>query len=127
MPRPTEISVTTTLMCITNFMGFFLVNWHYAHAKGVFFIYSVFILIGYLVLYFFWHGENWARWLVMAASLLCLWNVWQLRRPFPASSTRVPLFHPQLRVAMVLLEAVIAVYLLYFLFTRRARAWFSEP
>jgi hypothetical protein len=127
MPRPLPVTVTTILMCITNFVGFFLVNnWSNPHARSVFVIYSIFIVIGWIVLYFFWKGRNWARWLVLATSVLCLWNLWSLRK-LGLSHGRVSIFNNHVRVAMVIAEAIIAIYLLYYLNTASARKWFTQP
>ena len=108
-------------MCVTNFLGFFLVNWtpqpgH--HPLGLFIIYILRICTGYLVLWYFWQRRNWARWLVQITSLLALWNLWALRKPTP------PQYQSLVRVPMVAAEALIAIFLLYYLNTASVRAWF---
>jgi hypothetical protein len=118
--RPLPVTVTTSMMCITNFMGFFLLNLSYPHMLALLVIYAIFIAIGYVALWFFWKGHNWARWLVLATSLLCLFNLKQLRDPIPAWYN----FH--VGFTMIILEAAIAIYLLYYLNTGPARAWFTQ-
>ncbi len=114
------VTVTTGLMCLTNALSFFLVNWHRPNAGGVFFIYFFLIAVGYVVLYFYWRGRNWARWFVLATSVLCLWNLWGLRRTTPA------MLDSPVGAPMIVVEAVIAIYLLYYLNTNSARAWFAK-
>ena len=106
-------------MCLTNGLGFFNINWKHQHAGGFLLIYSVIIAIGYLVLAFYWRGQNWARWLVLLTSLLCLWNLWQLRLKTPPSQVA------PIRVTMVLVEGAIAVFLLWYLNTQTVRRWFT--
>jgi hypothetical protein len=122
MQRPAAITPVTIAMCVTNFLGFFLVNWtprpkH--HPLGLFIIYTLFICGGYLVLWFFWRGSNWARWLVQITSLLALWNLWELRKPIP------PQFQSGVQAPMVTAEALIALFLLYYLNTGAVRTWFT--
>ncbi len=126
MERPAPIHVSTILMCITNFAGLFLVNWGHRHAATLFVLYCILIAIGYAVLYFFWHGHNWARWLVLATSVLCLWNLWELRKLGRVTSQRVPIYNGPVRTGMVIAEGIIALYLLYYLNTKPAKAWFEH-
>ena len=126
MERPIPIHISTILMCITNFIGFFLINWDHSHAAALFVIYTGFIAIGYLVLYFFWQGSNWARWLVLATCVLCLWNLWELRKSNRVQNVRPPIYNEHVRTAMVIIEAIIAAYLLYYLNTKAVKSWFKQ-
>lgn len=112
--------ITTWLMCLTNFAGFFNVNWKHQHAGGFIIIYAVIIACGYFVLGFYWLGRNWARWLVLLTSLLCLWNLWGLRLKTPPSQVA------PVRTTMILAEAAVAVFLLWYLNTKQVRWWFSD-
>jgi hypothetical protein len=72
-------------------------------------------VIGYLVLWFYWKGRNWARLLVLLTSLLALYNLryWSLR----GIAGRI----------MLGAEAALAIFLLYWLNTRRVREFFITP
>ncbi len=123
MARPAGVTVTTIMMCFTNFLGFFLVNWapRPRHHPGILFaMYTVIIMIGYVALWHFWIGKNWARWLVFASSLLALWNLWGLRKPVP------PQFYSAVRVPMVLAEGLIALFLIVYLNLPEVRDWFTS-
>jgi hypothetical protein len=124
MQRPHAITPVTIAMCVTNFLGFFLVNWTTApkhHPLFLFVIFSVMIVTGYVVLWYFWQGIGWARWTVQITSLFALWNLWQLRRPVPG------IYGSAVRTPMVLAEGLIAVFLLYYLNTSPVRNWFAGP
>jgi len=116
MSRPTGVSVTTVMMCATNALGFFYVNWTRPHAMFTFVVFAILIGIGYLVLWFFWNGRNWARWLVLLTSLLALWNLHYIGRPQIG----------RIRTVTILFEAPIAVFLLWYLNLRPIRAWFRR-
>jgi hypothetical protein len=109
-------------MAILNILGYAILWEPDAHKTrfAVFFFITVFtltIVAGYIVLWFFWRGKNWARILVLLNCFLCFYNVHDV--------------HFFLRVnpvekVMLLGEAVLAVFLLYYLNTRRARAYFKR-
>ncbi len=119
MQRPFGITITTILMCFTNAMGFLLIDWQLPNAGVLLFLFSLFIVLGYIALRFFWKGRSWARWLVMLTCLQCLWNLKALIHPSHLLIRRV-------EVPMVLLEGIIAIYLLWYLNTRPIRTWFAE-
>ena len=79
-PRPKGITETAVLMSLTNALGWLFVDWSKPHAATTFTLFTVFILIGYLVIWFYWKGRNWARILVLLTSLLCLYNLHYLHR-----------------------------------------------
>jgi hypothetical protein len=120
--RPKAVTISTWLMAILNILGYAILWEPDAHKTrfAVFFFITVFtltIVAGYIVLWFFWRGKNWARILVLLNCFLCFYNVHDV--------------HFFLRVnpvekVMLLGEAVLAVFLLYYLNTRRARAYFKR-
>ncbi len=79
MKRPRGITVTTALMCACNALGWFTVDWTKPHAAAVFVVFTVLILIGYVFLWFYWKGRNWARIAVLLTSILTIYNLrfWQ--------------------------------------------------
>ena len=117
MVRPHEVTAATALMCIFNVLGVLF----YEPLEGVSaavslalygMLYAVLGLISFIVIWFFWKGRNWARLLVMATSVLAVVNLsW---------------FWPTSTLAKVVLvfEAILGAWLLYWLNTNAARAFF---
>jgi len=120
--RPKAVTISTWLMAIFNILGYAILWEPEAHKTrfAVFFFVSVFtltIVAGYVVLWFYWKGKNWARILVLLNCFLCFYNVHDV--------------HFFLRVnpvekVMLLGEAVLAVFLLCWLNTRSAKAYFKR-
>jgi len=73
--RPKGLTETALLMSLTNALGWFIVDWSNRHAATTFSLFTIFIFVGYLVIWFYWRGGNWARLLVLLTSLLCLYNL----------------------------------------------------
>ena len=99
-------------MTITNAMGWLTVGWSKPHAAAIFVLFTIFILVGYIVIWFYWKGRNWARILVLLTSLLCLCNL--LFFPRAGSAERV----------MIGAEALLAVFLLFWLNSRNVKSYF---
>jgi hypothetical protein len=118
MKRPRGVAITTGLMSITNAMGLFDIDWQRPNAATLLFIFRIFIAIGYAVLWFYWQGRNWARWLVMLTCLQCFWNVKGLFHPRPLT--------PPIEPLMVASEAILAVYLVWYLNTPTVKTWFTS-
>jgi len=111
-PRPKGLTETAALMSLTNALGWFTVDWSHPHAATTFWLFTVFILGGYFVIWFYWRGRNWARLLILLTSLLCLYN---LRYFFRGGIVE--------RV-MVGSEAILAVFLLFWLNSRGVKSFF---
>lgn len=115
--RPQAVTATTWLMAILNALGLaFMAD----PAPGPFELavrfvnLAVFVTAGYVVLWFYWRGHNWARWLVMITCPLCFWNLTGL---------------PHVNVVaqfMIIAEALVAVFLLWWLNTVTARGFFVK-
>jgi hypothetical protein len=75
-------------------------------------IYLLVAGVSFVVLFFFWRGHNWARWLVLATSILALYNLTEL------SSVG------WVQAVVIVSEAVLGAWLLYWLNTGSARAFF---
>jgi hypothetical protein len=69
--RPRGLTETSVIMANTNAMGWGIIDWSRADARLTFRIFTSFILVGYVVLWFFGDGQNWARILVLLTSILC--------------------------------------------------------
>jgi len=112
--RPKGLTETSLLMSITNAMGWAIIDWSKPNARVIFFTFTIMIFIGYIVIWFYWKGRNWARILVLLISLLSLYNLHDWTR----SGTM-----PRIMIGT---EAILAVFLLYWLNTRQIRTFFRN-
>jgi hypothetical protein len=110
--RPRGLTETTVLMCITNAMGWLIIDWTAPRAGTVLLVNTIFIFLGYFVLWFYWRGRNWARIFVLLNSLVALFNLVFFRRS--GTIARV----------MYVSEAAIAIFLLYWLNRSDVKAFF---
>jgi hypothetical protein len=110
--RPRGLTATAIFMSITNAMGWTIIDWSKPHAGAIFVIFTVTIAIGYVVIWFYWKGENWARTLVLLTSLLCLYNLRHWNHGGIAERL------------MIGAEAILAIVLLYWLNTQRVKVFF---
>jgi hypothetical protein len=99
-------------MSLTNALGWFIVDWSKPHAATTFWLFTILILVGYLVIWFYWKGRNWARILVLLTSLLCLYNLHSFLRG--GIVERV----------MIGSEAILAVFLLPWLNSTNVKSFF---
>jgi hypothetical protein len=115
MERPRGVAETTWLMCFFNLSAYPFIDWDDADLP-VFMAasFTVLVIASYWVLWFYWRGRNWARWLVLATSLLELWNVTLL----PSSTS--------LEAVILGAEAILGGFLLYWLNTAPVRQWFAR-
>jgi hypothetical protein len=100
-------------MSVTNAMGWLIIDWSKRDAALVLLLSTLMIASGYYVIWFYWNGKNWARILVLLTSLLCLYNLRYWHRPGVASHI------------MIATEALLAVFLLYWLNTTPVKEYFS--
>jgi hypothetical protein len=110
--RPRGLTETAVAMSITNAMGWAIVDWSLPTAWSTFVIFTIFIVIGYVVIWFYWNGKNWARILVLLTCLLSLFNLIFWNR------SRLP------ERVMIGTEAVLAIFLLYWLNSSKVKAFF---
>lgn len=115
--RPKVVTTTTWLMAVLNILGYALL-WDVRGPKsaiiGVAVIFTFLIAIGYVVLWFFWRGHNWAGILVLLTSLLCLYDL----RSFSGANLIVKV--------MLIGGAAVAVFLLSWLNTKPAKLYFGR-
>lgn len=112
--RPKGLTETAVLMALTNALGWLIVDWSNPHAATTFSIFTIFILVGYFVIWFYWKGRNWARILVLLTSVLSLFNLRYLFRS--GIIERV----------MIGSEAVLAVFLLFWLNSPNVKSFFRD-
>jgi len=115
--RPKTVTVTTWLMALFNILGYALL-WHVQMPASVIvnlgMVYTLFIGLGYVVLWCYWRGDNWARIVVLLTSLLAFFNL----RSLAAANIIVKV--------MIVCEASIAAFLLYWLNTAEAKRYFNR-
>ena len=114
--RPTEVTLTTLVMGVLNPLGYALlfdVRPPRSVAK-VSLILTLLIAAGYFVLWFYWQGYNWARLLIFVTCFLCFYNL----RGFVSANVLVRI--------MLLGEAAVALFLVYWLNTSQARMFFQR-
>ena len=79
-------------------------------------VYALVAFVSFIVIFFFWRRHNWARWVVLAASVLSLANVLLL-----------PTMHV-LGQVLIVIEALFGAWLIYWLNTKPVAALFRrEP
>lgn len=111
--RPKGLAGTSVAMSITNAMGWAIIDWTKPNAWITFIVFTIFIAIGYIVIWFYWKGKNWARILVLLGCVLSLSNL------FYWSRTGL------IERAMIVLEVLLGIFLLYWLNTQKVKAFFS--
>ncbi len=72
MNRPRGLGLTALLMIVFNAMGWAIIDWSKPHALAIFIISTILIVIGYVFIWFYWRGRNWARIAVLLCSLLSI-------------------------------------------------------
>jgi hypothetical protein len=77
-------------------------------------LFAIIVSVSFVVIWFFWQGKDWARWLVIATSVLAILNLLSLGSANAA------------QMVLVLLEAALGVWLLYWLNTERVAAFFKR-
>ena len=114
--RPTEVTLTTWVMAILNLFGYALLLGprRPRNVEVALVFVTLMIGAGYVVLWFYWQGHNWARILVFLTCFLCFYNL----RSFGSANFLVRI--------MLVGEAVVGVFLVYWLNTARARAFFQR-
>jgi len=134
MTRPKGIEVTTWLMVFSLLLGLTNIATHWNSTANIHIkpgskatVHSVlmFVRIGSLVceavsafcVVFYWKGRNWARILVLMTSCLSLYSVLKLPRYWNMSGV--------ICIEYVF-DAMLGLYLLWYLFQPDIRAWFKE-
>jgi hypothetical protein len=114
--RPKEVTATTWVMGALNLLGYaLLLDLQKPRLVILAFVtFTLMIAAGYLVLWFYWRGRNWARILVLVTCFLCFYNL----REFLSANLIVKI--------MLVGEASVAVFLVYWLNTSQAKAFFKN-
>ena len=110
--RPQGLTALTLLMCVMNPAGLIFVEGEGTSTASLAIV-SAIIALSYVVLWFFWHGRGWARALVQITSVVALLNLLTLG----AGSV--------LQSALIIAEAALGAYLLFWLHREPARTYFA--
>ena len=113
--RPRGITATALGVIFLDLLGLPFIRWNSWSAPPYFFIFPVAIaltMIGLLV-WFYWKGRNWARWMVILQVVFPPMVV-LIRR-----STSRP-------IPVTILNGAFGLFLLYWLNTPKVRAFFSN-
>jgi hypothetical protein len=114
--RPRRLLAITVAMGILNLTCFLSPKWAPYFAATLWTEILV-ALIGYLILWFFWKGKNWARISVLVASVLSVINLINLLHP----SGNVIVYD-----SIVMAWALVGFFLLYWLNLADVRKWFAK-
>jgi hypothetical protein len=112
--RPAGLREVTLLMCLFSIAA---LVWSRPPgvSTSVFYVaYGACVLSALVVLWHFWNGKNWARWLVLATSVLALLNLSLLGEVTVAEKV------------LIVAEGLLALWLLYWLNTRAVRAFYRK-
>lgn len=112
--RPAMLTWTAVLLCVFNVLGFFSFDISPESLAAFLIFYGILAAASFVVIWYFWEGQNWARWLVLAMSVLSLPNIALI-----PSMTRVP-------AIIAVVDAFLGVWLLYWLNTKRVARYFRS-
>jgi len=114
--RPRFLLEITLAMAVLTPFDYLLIDWD-DHATLVSSVAttSFLNLLGFLVLWFFWNGRNWARWLVLSGVPFA---VWDLIRLWPSAEPIVRIY--------VLTGATVYLFSLFWLNTPAVRSYFTQ-
>jgi hypothetical protein len=115
--RPAGMATVTGLLCVfaVAASAFYQRSPNLSPWASVAFFaagYAVYAAISFVVIWFLWQGRNWARWLVIAGSLLALSNLLNFGDWYP------------MQQVVVVIEAAFGAWLLYWLNTKRVARFF---
>ena len=112
--KPKGLKETTVLMGIFNIAGLIFFDPNQEYIGFEIFLFIVVIAISYLLLWYYWQGNNWARIIVIIGSLLSLGNLYGIKKySFPQAGVLVA-------------EAALGLFLLWWLNTEPAKTYFGR-
>ena len=117
--RPRGMAAATLLLCVfaVAAIAFYQRSPNLSPLASVAFFaagYAVYAAVALVAIWFFWQGRNWARWLVIAGSLLALSNLLNF-----GSWT-------SMQQKLIVVESVFGAWLLYWLNTEKVARFFRR-
>jgi hypothetical protein len=129
MQKPTGITISTVLMCLFLVIGLVMTFTRplpvmpssamspSAMAGMVHIFAAVFTIIAAVCVWFYWSGQEWARWIVMADCVFTFFGLTHISKSWATS---------HLGAIVTICQVLLAIFLLYYLNTAPVRAWFSR-
>src|SRR5262245_60738300 len=118
MTRPAGLRLTSALMALCIVGMFFTINPNNPDSQSMWVAYildSFFACLGFLFVWFYWKGRNWARVCVMVVSGFSIWNLRMWDEPVNLARH----FYPALLVTpfrvWLVYKALLGAVLLYYL------------
>jgi len=112
--KPYLLKETAIILCILNLTCFLFIDYNSDFLAVMLVLCILVIGFGYWVLYKFWMGKNWARILVIIASVIALLNLILFQS------------QPTINKTLFIVEAIIAIFLLYWLNTKNIKSFFKN-
>ena len=112
--KPQKLKEITYLLCVFNVSGYVYIDFKSKEALNYVVVYTILMIVWYVVLWYFWHGENWARISVMVGSTISIVGL--------ATMGKDTL--PQICVDVA--EAALGVFLLWWLNTKPIKEYFTK-
>ncbi len=112
--KPKGLKETTVLMGIFNVAGLIFFDPNSKYLGIEIFLFTALIAVSYLLLWYYWQGNNWARYLVISSSVLSFVNLFSIGK------------HSVGQSSLLIAEAVLGLYLLWWLNTQPAKTYFGR-
>ena len=118
--KPRGLNATVAAMSALNLGGFVGIDWT---RPGIVVMVTLVILFGYVIIWNYWQGKNWARFWVLSISVLTQLSFLGIILLFILDRLTNPsIFY----YWVVIANAALGAYLLYWLNRKDVRAWFSK-
>ena len=128
MNRPAGLALTSYLMVLCVVTMFFTINPNNPDSRSMWVCYiadSSFACVGFLFVWFYWKGRDWARVAVMVVSGFSIWNLGMWNAPVNFALHYYPvLLVTPFRIWLVY-KALLGAVLLYYLNTSEPRKFFN--
>jgi len=122
MQRPSGVTYTAAVMVLTTILGIIgnLTGTLPPQMMATFVHASAFVsaIIGGIFIFLYWKGYSWVRWAVMIYCLVPLASLITIKNIFAISP---------INGVSVVINVVLAIFLLYYLNTAPVRVWFNSP
>jgi hypothetical protein len=112
--KPKGLRETTIAMCVMNIAGFVFVDPRTGLVIEQCAVFSVIMAITYIVLWNYWKGKNWARILVLITGIVAIINLFSLG-----------FFESFFANALIIIEAIFGIFMLWWLNTKNIKTYFK--
>lgn len=112
--RPRWLRETTILMCIFNFAGFIFYDSSLSWYRFELFLLVACFMVSFLVLWYYWQGNNFARILVIGTSVVSLISLYDIVK------------YSSIQRSLIVAEAVLGLFLLWWLNTSNVKKYFHN-